>query len=144
MALFACDFRYPEVTVVNDLGERVLVRAISFNGCKWDPVLVFGASTSPDRCLAGDDKVHFQKLDIDTYCADETDDDGGSRPCGAAYAPPTDVAGADAGASRSGTPLWFNYQTVATEHADYDQFYVFRITLGAVEQDFSVPGPYGH
>lgn len=152
VALSACDFRSPEVVVVNEMSERVLLRALSFQGCKWDDVLVFGASTTPDRCLPGDDKVHFQRLDIDTYCSEELDDDAGLRPCGAASASEAPGGGASApeapgggaGGSRSTTPLWFNYQTVSTEHAAYDQFHVFRITQDNVEQDFSVPGPYGH
>jgi hypothetical protein len=41
-------------------------------------------------------------------------------------------------------PLWFNYQTVHTRTADYGEFHVFEITLAEWEQDFSVPGPYGH
>jgi hypothetical protein len=41
-------------------------------------------------------------------------------------------------------PIWFNYQTISTKHVDYGEFRIFTITLDDIEQDFSVPGPYGH
>ena len=41
-------------------------------------------------------------------------------------------------------PNWFNYQTISVKKVDYGGFQVFEITLGDMEQDFSVPGPYGH
>lgn len=41
-------------------------------------------------------------------------------------------------------PTWFNYQTVSTRRVDYGDLIVIEITLDDMEQDFSVPGPYGH
>lgn len=41
------------------------------------------------------------------------------------------------------TPVWFNYQTTAGEQAAYGGSYLFEIPPD-IEQDFSVPGPYGH
>jgi hypothetical protein len=41
-------------------------------------------------------------------------------------------------------PTWFNYQTISTEQVGYGEFRIFAITLDNIEQDFSIPGPYGH
>ena len=46
--------------------------------------------------------------------------------------------------SGQGAPLWFNYQTISEHSADYGDFQRIEITLTDMEQDFSVPGPYGH
>lgn len=32
----------------------------------------------------------------------------------------------------------------SSERNDYGEFYHFEVTLTGLEQDFSVPGPYGH
>ena len=116
LTLAGCGSDYPEVVVVNELDESVLVRDVSFNGCKWDTVLAFGEATSPQSCLAGDDRVHFQKL-----VAVEPD--------------PTAV---------DGEPVWFNYQTRSFKRVDNGSFSRFVLTPDDLEQDFSVPGPYGH
>lgn len=42
-----------------------------------------------------------------------------------------------------GEALWFNYQS-APRQAGYGELRRFELTLGEMEQDFSVPGPYGH
>jgi hypothetical protein len=41
-------------------------------------------------------------------------------------------------------PLWFNYQTTQSHHAQYGGFLRVEITANDIEQDFSIPGPYGH
>lgn len=111
-----CGYGCPEVAVVNGTSESTLLRNVSFNGCKWSTVLAFDAATSPDRCLSGDDKVHFEMLDAAAYCQDQV----------------------------NRAPLWFAYQTVSVKHVEGDGFYLFRVTSDDVEQDFSAPGPYGH
>jgi hypothetical protein len=142
--LGGCALDYPEVAVVNRTQDPVLLEKPSFNGCVWNIVLANGESTSPGRCLPGDDHVHFQMLDAAKYCQNQAKD--GTLP---------GVCSCDGGAasSRDGgiqeglvnaVPTWFNYQTIAIEHVEYGHFYRFEITLDAIEQDFSVPGPYGH
>jgi hypothetical protein len=42
------------------------------------------------------------------------------------------------------TPTWFNYRTGSTWRVDYGDFRVLDVSLDDMEQDFSVPGPYGH
>lgn len=123
-AACGCDLAYPEVVVVNRTAERILVRNPSFNGCVWPTVLAFGQATAPGRCLPGEDRVHFQKLDV------------------AAYA-----AAADGGVASDGgpaPPTWFNYQTGSAKRVDYGGFLVLELSLDDMEQDFSTPGPYGH
>ncbi len=46
-------------------------------------------------------------------------------------------------AAGEGAPTWFNYQTVASLDAD-SGFHRVDVEAGAVEQDFSAPGPFGH
>jgi len=120
----ACDLAYPEVVIVNRTSEAILVKNPSFNGCVWNTVLAYGQASTPDRCLPGGDRVHFQKLDV---AASEAAADGGVTADGG-LAPPT----------------WFNYQTVSVKRVDYGDFRVFEITPDDMEQDFSIPGPYGH
>jgi hypothetical protein len=119
LSLVGCGSDYPEVVVVNELDVSVLVREVSFNGCKWDTVLAFGEATSPQSCLSGDDRIHFQKL-------------------GAAASDPDDPTAAD------DEPVWFNYQTSSLKRVDDGSFSRFVLTPDDLEQDFSVPGPYGH
>jgi len=119
LAVFAalgagCDVAYPEVVVSNYWGAHVLVRNPAFNGCVWNVTLAFGESTAPGRCLPGSDHVHFQKLDLDQEVSDQ------------------------------GVPVWFNYQTTSVKSVGYGSFHAFDVERDDVEQDFSVPGPYGH
>lgn len=125
LAAVGCDLAYPEVVVVNEIAEPIQLRHVSFNGCAWDGVLAFGDATAPGRCLPGEDRVHFQKLDTAAYCEAQAD--------AVPRVGPT-----------SAEPLWFNYQTVRSERVDYGDFRRFVLTLDGLEQDFSVPGPYGH
>ncbi len=119
--LTACDADYPEVVVVNRIAENVVIRDPSFNGCRWNVTLNFGDTTIPKRCLPGSDRVHFQKLDLAKYAADLA-----------------------AAATDTPTPMWFNYQTADTKQVDYGNFNVIDVTADDLEQDFSIPGPYGH
>ena len=128
--LAGCDLAYPEVVVVNKTAAPIQLRNLSFNGCAWDAVLAYGEATSPGRCLPGDDRVHFEKFDAAAYCR-ESCADGGTPDGGSA-------------ASGSEIPTWFNYQTVTIHHVDYGDFELLEVTTDDMEQDFSVPGPYGH
>ena len=134
-----CDAAYPEVVVEHRAGSPLLLRDLSFNGCRWSTVLRSGDVTSPRRCLPGQARVHFLKLDTEALTG---------RPA---------VSRADAGAADTGTgadlsgdpdgaplPTWFNYQTVQEHEAGYGEFLRIQITPEGMEQDFSVPGPYGH
>lgn len=113
LAISGCEIAYPEVVVVNSLGARVLMRNPKFNGCAWEVVLAYGESTSPGRCLPGEDQVHFQKLDLDEEAT---------------------VA----------TPVWYNYETISVKDVGYRSFHTFEVQADDIEQDFSVPGPFGH
>lgn len=138
----ACEYQYPEVAVVNETDQHILIRNVSFSGCLWDTVLAFGTATSPDRCLPGEDRIHLQKFDAAEYCNEQAQDGTipGICPCDGGGVP---EGGVDPGLVNT-EPLWFNYQTKATRHVDYGDFRVFRVRLDELEQDFSVPGPYGH
>ncbi len=124
LALGACDDLYPDVVVVNEIAPEIVVKDASFSGCAWPEVLSYGDATPPGRCLPGEDRVHFKKLDLGAY-AEETD------------------AGVDSGLVTDNVN-WFNYQTVTVHRADTGDFVVFTLTRDDMEQDFSVPGPYGH
>jgi hypothetical protein len=124
LALVGCDLEYPEVVVVNQTADPILLKNPSFNGCVWNTVLAYGDATSPERCLPGEDHVHFQKLDVSTYGT-------------------TSDAGGNAGGETTSV-LWFNYETVSVKKVGYGEFHRFEVTLDDLEQDFSVPGPYGH
>lgn len=141
VALAGCDLAYPEVVVTNRTAETVQLRNVSFNGCSWEGVLAFGESTSPGRCLPGEDRVHFQKFDAADYCREQAEDGtiDGLCPCEAGTADAEIMAGLT-----NAEPMWFNYQTVSLESVDYGDFRRLEITLTGLEQDFSVPGPYGH
>jgi len=144
VALAGCDLNYPEIAVVNRTADPVLLKNPSFNGCVWNTVLANGAATSPGRCLPGDDHVHFQKLDAAKYCEEQAADGTlpGICPCDGGVRAPSD-GGIQEGLVNS-VPTWFNYQTISVKHVGYGQFCLFEITLDDMEQDFSVPGPYGH
>jgi hypothetical protein len=142
--LGGCDLAYPEVVIVNQTAEPILLKNPAFNGCVWSTVLANGAATSPGRCLPGDDHVHFQKLDAEKYCQEQAADGtlSGVCPCDGGAVSPVD-GGIEEGLI-NGVPTWFNYQTITVKHVGYGEFHLFAITLDDMEQDFSVPGPYGH
>jgi hypothetical protein len=143
LVLVGCDYAYPEVVVVNELGEAVLVRGASFNGCRWDETLAHEQASAPGRCLPGADRVHFERFDAVAYCQNQVTE--GDLPglclCDQQDMPAQDPH--DLGII-SQSPLWFNYQTVTTKQVHYGSFYRFVLTDDDLEQDFSVPGPYGH
>ncbi|MFH1434169.1 MAG: hypothetical protein ABIJ56_00495 [Pseudomonadota bacterium] len=143
LAHASCDLASPEVVVVNMTDGHVLLRNVSFNGCRWNAVLAYEESTSPGRCLTGDDRVHFEKFDARTYCGEQVDDGTIDELCfcGEEDRPADDPM--DPGLINE-EPTWFNYQTLSVKRVDYGEFHVFEITLDDMEQDFSVPGPYGH
>lgn len=138
-----CDVAYPEVVVVNRTAETVLLKDVSFNGCRWSTVLAYGQATTPGRCLPGSDRVHFLRFDAADYCRDQVAD--GTLPgvcaCDGGVGPPD--GGVDPGLVNL-EPLWFGYQTRAARSVGYGDYQVFEITLEDMEQDFSAPGPYGH
>lgn len=119
--LAACDADYPEVVVTNRIAADVVIRDPSFSGCRWNVTLNFGDHTIPKHCLPGTDKVHFQKLDLAKYSLD------------------LGAAGQDIP-----EPVWFNYETVSEKTVDEGDFRVFEVNADDLEQDFSIPGPYGH
>jgi hypothetical protein len=104
-----CDLVDPEVVVVNLTSADLQLGDLSYSGCAWPTVLTYGEATSVGRCLPGDDRVHFKKLDLS-----------------------------------AAIPLWFPYQTATAHRVDRGDFMIIEITLDDIEQDFSVPGPYGH
>lgn len=138
-----CEALYPEVIVINEIDEAALVKDVSFSGCLWDEVLAFGEASSPGRCLSGEDRVHFARLDATSYCREQVDD--GTIPelcyCDPEEAPAEDPL--DSGLINE-TPQWFNYQTLTSYRAGSGDLLIVRLTLDGMEQDFSVPGPYGH
>ena len=139
--LVGCDAAYPEVVVVNRIDEHTLIRNASFNGCVWESGLAYGEATPPGRCLPGKDRVHFQKLDGRNYCLEQAADRTIDNVClcdGGDADDEVDTALIDE------EPRWFNYQTLSSRNVDYGDFRVIEITREDMEQDFSVPGPYGH
>jgi hypothetical protein len=134
--LAACQLTYPEVVVVNRTAPNIIVKNPSFNGCIWETVIEYGQATSPGRCLPGRDRVHFQKYDAYEYCFPLQGDGGTGQACLS-----DGGMGTDGGLPE---PMWFNYQTVSVRHAGSTDFEIFEITLDDMEQDFSIPGPYGH
>ncbi len=140
--LCSCEEMYPEVVVSNTIDEHILIRNISFNGCKWENMLAFEDSTSPGHCLPGSDRIHFQKFDPKKYCEEQVDDGtiDGLCFCDESDRPEEDPM--DSGLINE-KPLWFNYQTKRSFNAQ-GGFHHFELTPDDMEQDFSVPGPYGH
>ena len=138
----ACDAAYPEVVIVNDIGPGISVKSVGYNGCKWDEILEYGEASKPHKCLPGEGAITFEKLGpltcyegADRYkfkCFEEWEVSGASVS--------EDVAD-DLLDART---MWFNYVTTSQKSVDYGEFHVFTITARDMEQDFSVPGPYGH
>jgi hypothetical protein len=139
----ACDELYPEVIVINEIGDEVLVRDISFSGCLWDEVLAYGEASSPGRCLPGEDRIHFARFDAKSYCLEQVDDDTIPELCACDPEDQPEEDPLETGLVNE-TPQWFNYQTLTLYRAGSGDLVVVRLTLEDMEQDFSVPGPYGH
>jgi hypothetical protein len=129
---------------IGRLGDAVQVKQVSFSGCLWDQALAHGETTSPGRCLPGEDRVHFQKFDAAEYCQAQAKDGtiDGVCPCKSSTAGGSTIW-VDAGLTNV-APIWFNYQTLAVFFVDYGDLRRIELRLGELEQDFSVPGPYGH
>ncbi|RJO64413.1 MAG: hypothetical protein C4523_18290 [Myxococcales bacterium] len=143
--LSACDAAYPEVVVVNKIDQAVLVRGISFNGCKWDSMLAYGDASTPKHCLPGGGHIGFEKFDPRKYCREQAEDGTIEGVCPCADGDRETVERDSEQPSLAGTePLWFNYRTVSVKKVGYREFHVFELTADDLEQDFSVPGPYGH
>jgi len=144
LSIGGCDYAYPEVAVVNLTNEHILVKDVSFNGCLWNEVLAFEETSTVGRCLPGEGRIHFQKLDVEAYCLEQAENGTleGVSICDTDSDPDPD-GGVDPGLINE-EPNWFNYQTVSMKRVDYGDFHLFEITLNDMEQDFSVPGPYGH
>lgn len=141
--LASCGEVYPEVVVVNETHERLLLRNVSFNGCLWDGVLAYGESSPPQRCPPGAGRVHFKKLDVTRYCAERAELGVPDPLCGGGEQAEQATAFPDSGESPS-VPLWFNYQTISEHEVGYGDFERIEIRADDLEQDFSTPGPYGH
>jgi hypothetical protein len=137
--LSVCTMADPEAVIVNNIGPHVLVRNPSFNGTVWNTVLRHGEATPPSRCLSGDGTVHFQLLDAHYYCRRQSEYQLIDSICmcdSSWVSGDTDVITA--------TPVWFNYKTIKPARSTYGTFQVIELTAEDMEQDFSVPGPYGH
>jgi hypothetical protein len=135
----SCQMADPEVVVINNLAEDVMVRDPSFGGTVWNTVLRSGEATSPRRCLRGDYRVHFKKIALHDYCRNQARYGLIDSLCmcdSSWISSDTDIIDA--------TPNWFNYQTRSSREAGYGDFIVFELTSGDMEQDFSTSGPYGH
>jgi hypothetical protein len=139
IVFLSCDLTQPQVVIVNKTNEHILIRNISINGCLWNTTLAYGESTSPDRCLRGEDKVHFEKFDAFEYCRNQVKD--GTIDSIRWYDSLT--AKIDSGLINT-EPFWFNYQTISVKEIDDGGFHKYEIRLDDIEQDFSSPGPYGH
>jgi hypothetical protein len=135
----ACSLFQPEVVVVNNTAPEIMIRNPCFNGIIWNTVLKYGEATSPRRCLRGEGRVHFQKFDAYRYCRNQARYEMIDSLCmcdSSWNSNDTDLI--------SATPLWFNYQTQSVENAQMGGFHKIELSLDNMEQDFSVPGPYGH
>jgi hypothetical protein len=129
----------PEVAIVNNIAPEVLVRNPSFNGVVWNTVLRYGEATSPERCLGGEGNAHFQKFNAHSYCRRQSEYGLIDSICmcdSSWVSDDTDVI--------SATPLWFNYKTMRSTDARYGSYQRIELRADDMEQDFSVPGPYGH
>ncbi len=134
--LAGCELLNPEVVVRNDLGAPVQIRELSFNGCVWPVLLAPGESTSPCACPPGVERVRFKRFDAQAYVNEilEVIARGGHG-----YPRSDDRVGV-----RLPTPLWFSYRTRSPFALGYGDFQVLRVLPDEIEEDFDVPGPYGH
>lgn len=133
-----CMFSEPEVAIINRIAPEVLVQNPSFNGTVWNTVLRYGEATSPRPCMRGEGSVHFKKLDTYSYCRNQSRYSLIDSICmcdSTWVSPDTDII--------DQTPIWFNYKTISATDADRG-FFLIELTEDNMEQDFSVPGPYGH
>lgn len=141
--LFSCELVAPEVIVLSRLPPAMLVKDLSFSGCSWPGVLAAGEATSPQRCLVGEDRVHFKRLDVSAYCRQRRQDPAVSLACASEQGW---MAVRDAGLEpgTDAVPLWFNYQTIAAHRVGLGELSRLELRLEELDQDFAVPGPFGH
>jgi hypothetical protein len=113
----------PEVVVVNQTSDSILIKDVSFSGCRWSEVLKKGDATPVGECLPGDDRIHFKMLDAAEYCRSQAEDATipGICPCDTAGAPATSVDTSKFGLVND-LPFWFNYQTVSAMRIDHGDF----------------------
>lgn len=146
VASTGCDEAYPEVIVVNQIGDRVMMQQVSFRGCIWPSVLAPGKATQPQRCLPGSGHVAFKRIDVGSYCEQQLQYgmlDGGCL-CDGAVVDVSDEQDDSDLSTTSAVPLWFNYRTISTYEVGYGDTLRIEVRGDDLEQDFSVPGPYGH
>ena len=139
LSAIACQMADPEVVVVNNIAEDVMVRDPSFGGTVWNTVLRYGETTTPRRCLRGDYQVHFKKISMHDYCRNQARYGLIDSLCmcdSSWISSDTDII--------STTPIWLNYQTRSSHAAGYGDFQVFELTGNDIEQDFSASGSNGH
>lgn len=133
----SCEEIEPEIIIVNEIGNQVLVKDISFNGCLWTSVLAYGETTSPKQCMSGPGRIRFQRFDVEEYCKIQAEQGyiDSICYCDDPIEDPTLI---------NNIPLWFRYQTIKTRTAKLGHFHIFILTDEDQEQDFSAPGPFGH
>ena len=137
--LVLCQMIDPEIVVVNNIAEDVMVRDPSFGGTVWNTVIKYGEATSPRCCMRGDYRVHFKKINMHDYCRMQATYRLIDSLCmcdSSWISDDTDII--------SSTPNWYNYQTKSSREAGYGDFLIIELTGNDLEQDFSAPGPYGH
>ncbi|MBD3393159.1 MAG: hypothetical protein GF418_13635 [Chitinivibrionales bacterium] len=138
--LCSCGMLEPEVVVVNKIDGQILVRNPSFNGAAWNVVLAYDEATSPQHCLPGSDRVHFEKFDPYSYCNTQAEYGLLDSLC---FCDSVEIDIEDS-TIITATPLWFNYQTITVHEVKRGDFRVFELHLDDMEQDFSATGPYDH
>lgn len=145
-ATTGCDQAYPEVIVVNQIGDRVMMQQVSFRGCLWPTVLAPGKATQPQRCLPGSGHVAFKRIDVGSYCENQLQYGmlDGWCACDGGVVDMSDGQYERDSSIISAVPLWFNYRTISMYEVDYGDTLRIEVRADDLEQDFSVPGPYGH
>jgi len=63
LALGACEYAYPSVSVRNGFAAGQQVTNVRFNGCVWTATLSAGQSTPLGDCLSGEARVYYSLFD---------------------------------------------------------------------------------
>ncbi|MBN1962382.1 MAG: hypothetical protein JW841_15725 [Deltaproteobacteria bacterium] len=140
----ACESFYPEVVIVNKTAAPILLRNISYNGCLWESVSQYEEVTSVQKCMPGSDHVYFQKFNALTYYKKLVEDDLIDDFNTETYNCDDVIGECPVDENITSQPVWYNYRTSKRFAAKEAGFYTIEIYLEDFEQDFSVPGPYGH
>ncbi len=130
---------YPEVVVINKLGPAFMMKDISAGGCIYEGVVGYEKATAPMHCLPGNFRVTFKRINLEKYCQTQTEYGNLDGLClcdGGTPNADTDII--------SKEPLWYNYMTRTEYRFERGESYIIEIPPDAVDQDFTVPGPYGH